>query len=75
MPSELVTASGSGSDPDISPQTAYSQVKRIATVRNLSEAGVSNLIAHHTKKPLVGLFGTSKINALKLNITLGNSKK
>lgn len=75
IPSELVTASGSGLDPDISPEAVYIQAKRIATIRALPEAQVRNLIDQNTEKPLFGLFGTSKINVLKLNIELDKLKK
>jgi len=70
VPVEMITASGSGLDPDISPEAAYIQVKRIATIRELPETGIKNLIDKNTEKPLLGLFGTSKINVLKLNIAL-----
>lgn len=67
IPSDLVTASGSGIDPNISVQAAKVQVKRIAKVRNLSATIISQIIEHQTEKPLLGLFGTEKINVLKLN--------
>lgn len=70
IPSELVTASGSGLDPNISVQSAKIQVKRIAKIRNISEANLDQLIAQQTEKPLLGLFGTEKINVLKLNLAL-----
>lgn len=75
IPSELATASGSGLDPDLSPQAAYIQVKRIAMIRDLPEAQIKGLIFQNTEKPLLGLFGTAKINVLKLNIALDNLKK
>jgi K+-transporting ATPase ATPase C chain len=70
IPSDLVTASGSGLDPNISLQAANVQVKRIAEVRGIPEANIRQLIITHTEKPLLGLFGTEKINVLKLNIAL-----
>lgn len=70
IPSELVTASGSGLDPNISVQSAQVQVKRIAKIRNINESKLEQLIAQHTEKPLFGLFGTEKINVLKLNLAL-----
>lgn len=67
IPAEMVTASGSGLDPDISPIGAYVQVKRIATVRNLSEEKVKALIEAHIE---TSVFGPSKVNVLKLNVSL-----
>jgi K+-transporting ATPase ATPase C chain len=65
-----VTYSGSGLDPDLSPQGAYIQVARIAKARNLSEEKVITLVDQHIEKPLLGLFGPKKVNVLKLNIDL-----
>jgi potassium-transporting ATPase KdpC subunit len=74
IPSDLVTASGGGLDPDISVQGAYVQVKRIATTRNITEATIRDLVDQHIEKPLLGLFGTEKVNVLRLNIDLDNLK-
>ena len=70
IPSDLVTASGSGLDPNISIQAAKIQVKRIAKIRNINETTLLQLIEQQTEKPLFGLFGTEKINVLKLNLAL-----
>lgn len=70
IPVELVTASGSGLDPHISPKAARVQVKRIAAVRHLSEQTLNELIAQQIEKPLLGIFGPEKINVLKLNLAL-----
>jgi potassium-transporting ATPase KdpC subunit len=70
IPAEIVTASGSGLDPDISPASAYVQVKRIAAVRGLPEDKVQSLVEGHVEKPLFGVLGPSKINVLKLNVDL-----
>jgi K+-transporting ATPase ATPase C chain len=51
------------------------QVKRISKVRNLSENTIHQLIEQHTEKPFLGLFGTEKINVLKLNLALDNLNK
>jgi K+-transporting ATPase ATPase C chain len=72
IPSELVTYSGGGLDPDISPAGAAVQVKRVAAVRGLPEEKVSQLVEQHTEGPLMGLLGPSRINVLKLNIALDN---
>lgn len=72
IPSDLVTASGSGLDPHISVQAAKVQVKRIAAVRNVSENALEQLIEKNTEAPLLGLFGTERINVLKLNLDLDN---
>lgn len=74
IPSDLVTASGSGLDPDISVPGAYVQVKRVASARNLPEEKVKDLVKQHLDKPLLGLFGTEKVNVLQLNIDLDNLK-
>jgi K+-transporting ATPase ATPase C chain len=74
IPSELVTASGSGQDPDLSPAAANIQVKRIAAVRNIPEEKIRNLVSQHIDKPLLGLFGTERVNVLQLNIDLDNLK-
>jgi len=70
IPAELVTASGSGLDPNLSPQAAYVQIPRIAKARNLSEERVRNIVELHVQKPLLGLFGTTTVNLLQLNIDL-----
>ena len=57
IPADLVTASGSGLEPHISPQAAQVQVERVAKVRGLQVATVQQLVAQHTETPLLGLFG------------------
>lgn len=74
LPSDLVTASGSGIDPNISVQAAKVQVKRIAKMRNLNENEIFQVIEQQKEKPLLGLFGTEIINVLKLNMALDNLK-
>lgn len=74
IPIDLVTASGSGLDPHISVVAARVQVKRIAQIRGISEAAILQLIDNQTEKPLLGLFGTTKINVLKLNLALDKIK-
>ncbi|MBV8389164.1 MAG: K(+)-transporting ATPase subunit C [Mucilaginibacter sp.] len=75
IPAELVTASGSGLDPDLSPAGAKIQVARVAKARGLSEQQVSTLVDAHIEKPLLGVFGPEKVNVLKLNIALDELKK
>jgi potassium-transporting ATPase KdpC subunit len=75
VPSDLVTASGSGLDPDISVQAATIQVKRVAAVRGINEEQLRELVKQNIKKPLLGLFGTETINVLKLNIALDQLKQ
>jgi K+-transporting ATPase ATPase C chain len=74
IPTDLVTASGSGLDPNFSVQAAKIQVPRIAKIRNISENKIYELINQSTEHPLIGMFGPEKINVLKLNIALNNLK-
>lgn len=74
IPADLVTASGSGLDPDISPASAWVQVKRIAVVRNIAEGKIKSLVEAHVEKPLFGMFGPAKVNVLKLNVALDGLK-
>jgi len=74
IPSELVTASGSGLDPDLSPQGAYVQIARISRTRNIPEQKIQSLVEQQIQKPLLGLFGPPKVNVLKLNIELDKIK-
>ena len=75
IPSDLVTASGCGIDPHISPQTAFIQITRIAKERNLDRQKVKQLVINHIEKPLLGLFGTERVNVLRLNLALDELKK
>jgi len=74
IPSDLVTASGSGLDPHISIQAAKVQLKRISQIRNIPEANLNQLILTYTENPLFGILGTARINVLKLNIGLDELK-
>lgn len=71
LPSELVTASGSGLDPHISPMAAEVQIRRVAEERGLSIDAVKKTVAEQTKKALIG---QPYINVLELNIALDNIK-
>ncbi len=77
IPAEMVTASASGLDPDITPQCAYIQIKRVAKARKMDENKITEIVNKSIEKPFLGLFGTEKINVLKLNIALdeANSTK
>lgn len=72
IPSDLVTASGSGLDPNISVKAAKIQIKRIAAVRDLSEITIKQLIEENTEKPFLGFMGPEKVNILLLNAELDN---
>jgi K+-transporting ATPase ATPase C chain len=70
VPVDLVTASASGLDPEISLAAAQYQASRIAAARNLPRQQVSNLIEAHRKDRLLGFFGEPRVNVLALNLAL-----
>jgi len=70
IPSDLVTASGGGLDPHISPQGAYIQIGRVAAARNLDINKLRELVKSNIEAPLLGMFGTERVNVLKLNLAL-----
>lgn len=70
IPAELVTYSGSGLDPDLSPTAAMIQIPRIASVRGIPGSQLRDLVNQQIQKPLLGIFGPAKVNVLKLNIAL-----
>jgi K+-transporting ATPase ATPase C chain len=70
VPIDLVTASGSGLDPHISPAAAEYQVERVAHEREMTVASVQSAVARHTQGRQFGLFGEARVNALELNLDL-----
>lgn len=74
VPADAVTTSGSGLDPDISPENALLQVARVATARHLDPAQITALIRAGTQHPALGFIGQPRVNVLRLNLALDTQK-
>jgi potassium-transporting ATPase KdpC subunit len=75
VPIDLVTTSGSGLDPDVTPEAAFFQAARVAKARNVSEETIHSLIESHIQGRQFGLLGEPRVNVMALNLDLDRFKK
>lgn len=75
IPSDAVTSSGSGLDPDISLKNAYMQINRVAAARNMPPEDVKNIVDEYADRPALGILGEPKVNVLVLNLLLDDMDK
>ncbi len=72
VPADLVTTSGSGFDPDLSPEAAKAQIPRIAAATGLDEGTLNDLVDEHIQSRQIGVFGEERVNVLELNLALSD---
>jgi len=73
LPADMLTASASGLDPDITPANATFQIARVARARNVAPEQIAALVAQHTTPRSLGVFGEPRVNVLELNLALGKA--